>query len=127
VDDEELIRAMGREMLDRLGFEVLVAADGPEAINIAAEQGSRLACVILDIAMPGMNGWEVARSLRAMLPRLPIVVSSGHEAGLALSDPRGIPDAQFLKKPYRLKELNAVLAEALAINRAGGEPTGTAR
>ena len=77
--------------------------------------------------MPGMNGWEVARSLRTMHPRLPIVVSSGHDAGLALGDPRGIADAQFLKKPYRLKELNAVLAEVLSINRAGDAATENAR
>jgi CheY-like chemotaxis protein len=119
VDDEELIREMGREMLERLGFEVVLAEDGPEALNITAEQGNRFTCAIVDIAMPGMSGWEVVSSLRTMHPRMPIVVSSGHEAGLALSDPRGIPDAQFLKKPYRLKELNAVLAEVLAINRAG--------
>ena len=119
VDDEELIREMGREMLERLGFEVVLAEDGPEALNITAEQGNRFTCAIVDIAMPGMSGWEVVSSLRTMHPRMPIVVSSGHEAGLALSDPRGIPDAQFLTKPYRLKELNAVLAEVLAINRAG--------
>jgi PAS domain S-box-containing protein len=127
VDDEQLIREMGCEMLERLGFEVLPTEDGPEALNIAAEQGNRLICAIVDIAMPGMNGWEVVHSLRTMYPRLPIVVSSGHEAGLALSDPRGIPDAQFLKKPYRLKELNAVLAEVLAINSASSATTENAR
>jgi len=127
VDDEEIIRAMGREMLERLGFRVVLAADGPEAVDLVSEQGNRFACVILDIAMPGMSGWEVARAVRRLHPRLPIVVSSGHEAGLALSDPRGIPDAQFLKKPYRLKELNAVLAEVLALNRAHGAKSGTVR
>ncbi|MHC4451117.1 MAG: hybrid sensor histidine kinase/response regulator [Planctomycetota bacterium] len=127
VDDEDLIREMGREMLERLGFEVVLAEDGPEALNIAAEQGNRFTCAIVDIAMPGMSGWEVVSSLRTMHPRMPIVVSSGHEAGLALGDPRGIPDAQFLKKPYRLKELNAVLAEVLAINRAGTAKSDSAR
>jgi len=127
VDDEEIIRAMGREMLERLGFDVVVASDGSEALDLVSEQLNRFKCVIVDIAMPGMNGWEVARSLRTMHPSLPIVVSSGHDAGLALGDPRGIADAQFLKKPYRLKELNAVLAAVLDLNRAGGAATGNAR
>jgi len=118
VDDEQLIRDMGREMLTRLGFEVLLACDGREALALCAEQGSRLCCVILDIAMPGMNGWEVARSLRVTYPLLPLVVSSGHDADVALSHSRGIADAHYLKKPYRIKELNAVLAEVLDLNRA---------
>ena len=118
VDDEDLIRNMGSEMLDRLGFSVLLASDGREALDICAEQGSRLCCVILDIAMPGMSGWEVARSLRTTYPLLPIVVSSGHDAGLAIQDGQRIPDAHFLKKPYRIKELNAVLAEVLELSRA---------
>jgi len=119
VDDEQIIRDMGSEMLGRLGFDVLLACDGREALDLCAEQGNRLCCVILDIAMPGMNGWEVARSLRATHPLLPIVVSSGHDSGLALNDGRGIPDAHYLNKPYRIKELNAVLAEVLELNRAG--------
>jgi len=127
VDDEQLIRDMGSEMLTRLGFEVLLASDGREALAICAEQGSRLCCVILDIAMPGMTGWEVARSLRATYPLLPIVVSSGHDAGVALSHRRGIADAHYLKKPYRIKELNAVLAEVLDLNRADDAKRGVAR
>ncbi|MEM8884998.1 MAG: ATP-binding protein [Planctomycetota bacterium] len=127
VDDEEIIRSMGGEMLERLGFEVVVAPDGPTAIDLLAQQGGRITGAIVDIAMPGMNGWEVVRALRALQPRLPIIVSSGHEAGLALSDPRGVSDAQFLKKPYRLKELNAVLAEVLAISRAGAGSSERAR
>ena len=118
VDDEDLIRDMGAEMLGRLGFEVLTASDGREALDLCAEQGNRLCCVILDIAMPGMSGWEVARSLRTTHPLLPIVVSSGHDAGLAIQDGQRIPDAHFLKKPYRIKELNAVLAEVLELTRA---------
>jgi len=119
VDDEYLIRDMGSEMLARLGFNVLLAADGREALDVCAEQGNRLCCVILDIAMPGMTGWEVARSLRVTHPLLPIVVSSGHDAGMALTDQRGLADVHLLKKPYRIKELNAVLAEVLVLNRVG--------
>jgi len=118
VDDEDLIREMAGEMLQRLGFDVLLAADGREALDICAERGRHLCCVILDIAMPGMNGWEVARSLRATHPLLPIVVSSGHDAGLTVTAQRGIADVHLLKKPYRIKELNAVLAEVLELNRA---------
>ncbi|MHC4955306.1 MAG: hybrid sensor histidine kinase/response regulator [Planctomycetota bacterium] len=127
VDDEELIRQMGEDMLTRLGFEVLLAEDGREALDICAEQGNRLCAVLLDIAMPGMNGWEVARSLRATRPLLPIVVSSGHDDGQAMNGTHGISDAYFLKKPYRVKELNAVLAEVLALSRAADRARETAR
>ena len=127
VDDEDLIRDMGSEMLGRLGFDVLVAANGREALDICAERGHHLCCVILDIAMPGMNGWEVARSLRATHPLLPIVVSSGHDAGLTVTAQRGIADVYLLKKPYRIKELNAVLAEVLEVKRAADAKSESAR
>lgn len=114
VDDEELIRAMGEEMLLRLGYSVTVAVDGPDALRIFEEQPKRFCCAIVDIAMPGMSGWEVVQTLRASSPQLPIIVSSGHDEGAAGAfggDSSRVPDAYFLKKPYRMRELSALVAE----------------
>jgi CheY-like chemotaxis protein len=116
VDDEDLMREVGAEMLQRLSYSVLTAADGREALGLVERLGREIRCVILDIAMPVMNGWEAARAIRRLHPDMPIVVSSGHDLSPAKGDSHGVEGALFLKKPYRLADLDALLK---AIPREG--------
>ena len=71
-DDHELVRDLLSSMLVAHGFEVCQASDGAQAVRIAREKSPDL--VILDLAMPVMNGLEAARALRVKMPRVPLVM-----------------------------------------------------
>ena len=64
VDDEEIIRDIGKEMLESLGYSVLTAVDGQEAMDFFREQGDKIDLVLLDMTMPRMDGIEAFRELR---------------------------------------------------------------
>lgn len=113
VDDEELVLDVCGEMLERLGYSVLTATDGRHAIRAVRNAPDDLCCVLMDIAMPNMNGWEASRFIRGLRPELPIVVSSAHDIGVETGNTRGISIAGCLKKPYGIEELRSVLAEAV--------------
>lgn len=99
VDDEDLVRASTADMLTDLGYVVVEAASGEAAARIVA-QGQPVDIVVTDHLMPGMNGVELARRLRADRPALPVLLVSGY------AEVEGI-DAQLprLTKPFRKDEL----------------------
>jgi PAS domain S-box-containing protein len=117
VDDEETIRALGRQMLERIGFEVIAAGDGADALMIYETLGHRIDLVLLDLTMPNMDGEEAMEALLRRNPDLRIVLSSGyseHEISKRFSG-RGL--AGFLQKPYTLARLRERLGEVLAGER----------
>jgi two-component system, cell cycle sensor histidine kinase and response regulator CckA len=114
VDDEPIARDVAAQTLTRYGFEVLLAENGREAVDVVHAQGARLAAVLLDLTMPQMNGEEALREIRALRPDLPVILSSGYseqEAGASLGAKQ---PAGFLQKPYRptqlVEKLRAILA-----------------
>lgn len=118
VDDEESIRGMGTRMLERLGFQVLAAADGRAALEIYRARRDEIALVLLDLTMPHMDGTETFRELRRIDPSVRVVISSGYtESEIA---PRFASErlSGFLQKPYALYALAQCLRGALS----GGEP-----
>ena len=117
VDDEVLMRDVGAEMLRTMGYGVVEAANGREAVDKVRGRGG-FRCVVLDIAMPVMNGWEAARAIRESHPDLPILLCSGHDVDTALGDTQGIPGVVCLKKPYRLEDLRRSLADAIRGKKA---------
>jgi CheY-like chemotaxis protein len=77
VDDEEGVRNVARAALESAGFEVLVAGDGLEAVELLDRQGAGLDAVVLDLAMPGLGGDEVLAQMRQRGLAMPVVMSSG--------------------------------------------------
>ncbi|MCW8087787.1 PAS domain S-box protein [Sabulicella glaciei] len=110
VDDDPEMRGMLAEQLAALGHAVRVAADGPTGLAALEEGVPDL--VMLDFAMPGMNGAEVARRIRASRPDLPILFATGFADTAAIEAAAG-PGVPVLRKPFRLAELQMALAEAL--------------
>jgi hemerythrin-like metal-binding protein/PAS domain S-box-containing protein len=111
VDDEDALRAVAGGALCRLGFEVLEARDGVEALQVFAEQGDRIRLILMDLTMPRMDGEEAFRELRRAGASMPIMLSSGFGQEEALLRFKGKGLAGFLQKPYRLQTLaNAVRA-----------------
>ncbi|MES2642929.1 MAG: response regulator [Myxococcota bacterium] len=110
VDDDPDVRKPLRETLELLGYSVIEAPDGPEAIERFERAPDAVDVVLLDLVMPKMGGEEVLRALRAIRPELPIVISSGfaqEEVARRLSSARvdGV-----LAKPWTVDQLSGVLA-----------------
>ena len=113
VDDESMVRDVGRAMLERAGFDVLTAQDGYEAVEIYRDHGDDCCCVVVDLAMPRMNGEETYRELRRLTPDVRVVLSSGYEEDEADSRFAGTGLAAFVRKPYTYAQLIEAVRRAL--------------
>jgi len=113
IEDEEMIRDMAKTMITRLGYAVLAAKDGVEAMEMFARHQDEICCVVSDVTMPRMDGWQTLAALRKLSPGIPVILSSGYgEAQVLIGDHPERPQA-FLHKPYRKMELQAALAKAM--------------
>ncbi len=110
VDDEETVRDIGREMLKNLGYEVVTAANGVEALDIIAVRQD-INLVILDLTMPQMDGMQCFKALRPLKPELKVIMSSGFNEQEVTKQIEHEGLAGFIQKPYRLADLKAVLAQ----------------
>ena len=114
VDDEEMIRTLCAHMLERLGFESLLAADGRQALEIYREHLNEISLVLLDLSMPQMDGEETLRKLRLLDPQVPVVFSSGYAEQEVTSRLADLCVAGFVQKPYTLAVLRKQLRGALS-------------
>lgn len=109
VDDETQVRQVTQLLLRDFGFEVLVASDGVEAIEIFRVQASHIDAVLLDRTMPRMDGAETLGELRQIDPSVPIVMTNGYGAAIAEdASPSGAVPNATLAKPYSAERLVAV-------------------
>lgn len=113
VDDEEVILEVGRELLEALGYRVLLAQDGKEAIKVYGENQDKIDIVVLDVVMPGMGGGEAYDSMKDINPDIKVLLSSGFsidgEASKILE--RGCNG--FIQKPFTMKELSGEIGKIL--------------
>jgi signal transduction histidine kinase/CheY-like chemotaxis protein/purine-cytosine permease-like protein len=125
VDDETAHRGLVEDVLAPLGFDVLLAADGAACLRIAADRRPDL--FLLDISMPGMNGWELAERLRqAGFTREPIVMISADASELIGSERASSPHDSYLIKPIRIAELLRTLKQLLDLTwRRADDPGST--
>ena len=111
VDDEAIVREVVADMLTDMGCTVVTAEDGKRAIELVASEDP--AAVLLDFAMPGMNGAEVARTVLAERPDTRIVFATGFAQSDAIDHAVG-EDAIVLRKPFSPGALADSLRKALA-------------
>jgi PAS domain S-box-containing protein len=104
-DDEEVVLAMARRILEQAGFEVITARDGREAVDVFRRWGDRIAVVLLDLTMPRLSGEEALRLLRDECPDVPVVLTSGYAESEIATRFEGVPLEGFLQKPFRPAEL----------------------
>jgi CheY-like chemotaxis protein len=100
-------------MLTRLGFRVLEARDGVEAVTIFKQNQSEIRCVISDLTMPNMDGWETLDALRKLSPDIPVILSSGYDEAQVMAGEHPEPPNAFLGKPYQLKMLGDIINRVL--------------
>ena len=115
VEDQAMVRKMGRQMLERLGFDVLEATNGNEAVALFSQDPERIQCVLTDLTMPGLDGWETIAALRRIQPEIKVILASGYDQTQAMSKIHVEQPQVFLHKPFRLHELKAALSSILAV------------
>jgi len=120
VDDEETICAMGRQMVEHMGFSAMTAADGREAVEVFGNYHKEIACVLLDLTMPHMGGEEAFRELRRIQPDVKVILCSGYGMQDATQFFIGQGLAGFLQKPYKMSALKETLAQLLGSGVKGG-------
>ncbi len=113
VDDEQLVLDVGVNMLERLGYTVLKAHNGAEAVKIFEAHKDRIKMVILDIIMPGMGGGMVYDKIKAINPKVKVLLSSGYSVdGMAIELLERGCDG-FMQKPFTMEQLSGKIQQIL--------------
>jgi CheY-like chemotaxis protein len=116
-EDEEALRQVTQMSLTRLGFSVLEAKDGAEAMDVFRQHKDSIRLVLCDLTMPHMDGWQTLAAMRKLSPGIPVILTSGYdEADVMAADNTEQPQA-FLAKPYLLDALRHAIRLALGTPR----------
>ena len=108
-----MVRKTAQAMLDRLGYAVIVAKDGVEALEIFIERQSEIRLIISDLSMPRMNGWETFDAVRRIRPDIPFILVSGFDEAKAMEDKYERQPQAFLPKPFQFQLLKETLERVL--------------
>jgi two-component system cell cycle sensor histidine kinase/response regulator CckA len=113
VDDEQMVLEVSQEMLEMMGYTVLVAKGGKQAIELYQDKGTSISLVILDMIMPDMSGGETYDRLKAMNPTVKVLLSSGYSINGQASEilERGCDG--FLQKPFDIREVSRKVRDIL--------------
>ncbi len=109
VDDDNAVLRAGQRLLLRMERDVILASSGVEAIEAFAAHEDSIGCVVLDLSMPGMDGWEVLAELRRRRPDLYVIVASGYDLARLRKERRDVQPDAWLQKPFNATELAALL------------------
>ncbi len=113
VDDETMVLDVGSDMLKNLGYKVLKAKSGREAVRICKQNKDKIDLVILDVIMPDRGGAEVYDQMRAINPEVKVLLSSGYSADEQAKEILKRGANGFIQKPFSLKELSMRIREIL--------------
>jgi CheY-like chemotaxis protein len=113
VEDEPAVRELARRLLEDAGFNVLCAANGPEALGAWDDSGGPIDLVLTDLIMPGMSGRELAHRLRAQQPTVNVLYMSGYTAGLLGEQAILEEGEEVLEKPFTRSGLLRKIEAAL--------------
>ncbi len=116
-DDEETVCAVGKRMLERMGFSILTAPDGREALKLYLEHSDEIVCILLDLTMPHMDGEETYRELRRIRPDIKVILCSGYNEQNATQQFAGKGLAGFIQKPFNIISLREILMKVLGDER----------
>ncbi len=113
VDDEEIIRQLGADILEDVGYKVLFASGGEEAIRIYQQKRKKIALVILDMVMPGLGGRETFLKLKEINSKIKVLLSSGYSTNEGVGEILKEGVGGFIQKPYRDEDLIRKVREVL--------------
>ncbi len=113
VEDEEMVRELTADMLTRLGFTVLEAKDGVEAVEIFRGHQDEIRCVLCNLTIPRLDGWATMAALRELKPDLPIILASGYDESEVMTGDHSEWPQVYLSKPFEFKGLRTAVSQAL--------------
>jgi len=113
VDDEEMIRQIGSRMLEKLGYRVLMAASGPQAIEELSRQEGQIAVVIFDMMMPGLPAEELYDCMKSIASNVRFLLASGYGRDAKIDSILGRSCDGFIQKPFKMVDLQRAVDEIL--------------
>jgi PAS domain S-box-containing protein len=113
VDDEAMVLEVGRQMLASLGYEVITASGGREALDIITGEHSPVDLVILDMIMPVMGGGETFSLIRQHRPEMPVLLCSGYSVDSQAEEILKKGCSAFIQKPFDIPELSRIIRTIL--------------
>jgi len=118
VDDNKAIRNLIVETLEPLGYKVIVAASGLDALEICRAKEEKIDLLLADVVMPGMSGRQLTKELQAVRPDLKVLLMSGYPADIVGPNSQLEPHLNFISKPLMQdslsQKINQVLKESPA-------------
>ncbi|MXO48343.1 response regulator [Erythrobacter vulgaris] len=112
VEDEDMVRAVAERALTRAGYAVTTARDGEEGLGQIANGDVEFDLIVSDVVMPAMDGPAMARAIRKVKPKIPILFMSGY-AEEQLRNDIDIDNMHFIPKPFSVQQINAKVSEVL--------------
>ncbi|MGL1893606.1 MAG: PAS domain S-box protein [Spirochaetaceae bacterium] len=116
VDDEDINRIVGKDILESLGYKVLLAEDGLESIDIFKIKHSQIDIVLMDMIMPKISGTEAFYKMKEIDENCKVIISSGFNKNEDIEEILRNGLASFIHKPYTISEISHVLGETLKMN-----------
>ena len=113
VDDEALVIDVGVQLLEKLGYTVLEAQSGRDAIRIFIERNHTIDMLILDMVMPDMGGGEVYDRIKRIDPKVKVLLSSGYSIDGQATEILNRGCEGFIQKPFNMKDLSKKIREVL--------------
>ena len=113
VDDEEMILGVGKAMLEKLGYRVVVADSGQQGVDAVQRKGDEIELVILDLIMPGMDGGMVFDRIKEIRPQMPVILSSGYSINGQATEIMRRGCNGFIQKPFNISELSLKVRKIL--------------
>ncbi len=114
VDDEPMMLEVGAEILEMMGFQVITADNGEDALNLFRDRTEHIRAVVLDVMMPRQSGTETAGKMRALRADLPILFSTGYDQHAISGELLADSHTAMLHKPWKAEELEQTLQRIMA-------------
>jgi len=112
-DDEKLVYEVSRRLLESMGYRVLIATNGEEAVRLFGEHQGEIRLAILDVVMPKLGGVDAALRIRVSAPDLPILFQTGYGEEQALKEIKSMKHCRVVTKPVAIPKLSRILHELL--------------
>ena len=114
VDDEEIVIGVGKQMLERLGYRVVTAKNGQEAVDFHSNNPDSVDLVLLDMIMPGIEAGDTYDQLKAVNPAIKVILSSGYSLDQKATEILNRGCNGFIQKPFNMKNLQEKIDEVIS-------------
>jgi two-component system cell cycle sensor histidine kinase/response regulator CckA len=112
-DDESVVLQLGEILFRQIGFSMLPAHDGREAVDLFSSHRDAIRIVVLDWTMPKLSGEECLSAIRSLDPVVPVILCSGHSEEMMAKELRNDRHTKFLSKPFSIRELQRMVNESV--------------